>query len=157
MLPVTLKLPIGSVGEKNNTLNYYKAPFVNMRGANTHTTKINNLSINMPGRHPPNGGCHTNGEAHTVGKQLGIYKVHTHTHKQLKSGILQLAEQTQTDTHMYWKCIGIYIFPQSLDILNGLKEEVIMASNVHQLKENWTDIETETGPHQCSSGPVYYN
>ena len=25
------------------------------------------------------------------------------------------------------------------------------------LKKNWTTIDTETGPHECSSGPVYYN
>ena len=23
--------------------------------------------------------------------------------------------------------------------------------------KNWTNIDTETGPHECSSGPVYYN
>ena len=31
-----------------------------------------------------------------------------------------------------------------------------MLNNV-QLKENWTNLDAETGPHEFSSGPVYYN
>ena len=32
-----------------------------------------------------------------------------------------------------------------------------MTKNVHQLKEKLDKIDTEKEPHECTSGPVYYN
>ena len=51
-----------------------------------------------------------------------------------------------------------YSFPQrSIDTWNVLKEEVIMAKNVHQLKEKFNKYKYGDRTRQCSSGPVYYN
>ena len=62
-----------------------------------------------------------------------------------------------------WKGIRLnvrktYRFLQRIiDTWNGLKEVVIMAKNTTTEWQNSTNIDTETGPHECSSGPVYYN
>ena len=38
-------------------------------------------------------------------------------------------------------------FPKkSIDTWNGLKKEMMKVKNVHQLKENWTSVDKETGP-----------
>ena len=51
-----------------------------------------------------------------------------------------------------------YSFPyRSIDFWKGLKEDVIMAKNVQNLKEKVGNIDMETRLDLCSSGPVYYS
>ena len=64
---------------------------------------------------------------------------------------LTLHTHTQNDTKKY-------SFPQrSIYTWNGLKKEVITAKKCTPAQGKVANIDTETGPQKCTSGPVYYN
>ncbi len=50
-----------------------------------------------------------------------------------------------------------YSFPQrNIEVWNKLSDAVVSAKHVHNFRENWTNLDMETGPHENTSGPVNY-